>query len=147
MNFGFEVNKTNEANKNMYNTTIEKIKSSIVADREARQQQEEDLKDLKLQVFEDPMKFVDAIIKELPSTPQTVGVMSISTIDNTQIVAKQHARELLNLLDQLRSEAKERYSQAIGKAYFNNDKKEESDKALAKYHEFGKCIDKLEKLI
>lgn len=128
------------------------IKDAISISLQQQQQEQEELKAFRLQVFEQPMKFVDAIIPQLPPKQQEVMIygqklQGAVTVTNDMIVAKQNANELLALLQELKADATNTYSQNISGAYYSMDKKTVADKALNKVHEFTQAINVLSKAI
>ncbi len=128
---------------------IDKISQSFKMDREVQKKAEEELKGFRQQLFEEPSKFVKAVVPNLPPKQQNgmiygTHLTGATTITNEMTQAKLHARELLGLLQELKTEAQATYSTYISMAFYNDEKKAISDKALAKYHELDKCIKTLQ---
>lgn len=139
-----------------YKSALNKITDSFAQDRAMREQAQEELKTFRQEVFDNPVKFVDHVLKDLVEKQQNgvthpyvkgFGLNNTTELNQVNIVASQHGRDLLVLLKELQGEARDQYTGNVGRSYYDPEKKEICNKALEKYHLFGHQIKRLEQAL
>ena len=119
---------------------------------EKRDQKQEELNDFYSEVREDPEKFADEIIKNINKVaekPHEIGVPYTKTTftNNEQIKEKQEARQLIQLIDQIKNEAQGVYVRNVKQAHYSLVAKEQVDIAKKTFQSADRAIQKLNKAV
>lgn len=135
-----------------FNTPVQSMSNYFEEQFKKKNQKQEELNDFYAEVREDPEKFADEIIKNINKVaekPHEIGVPYTKTTftNNEQIKEKQEARQLIQLIDQIKNEAQGVYVRNVKQAHYSLVAKEQVDIAKKTFQSAERAIQKLNKAV